>query len=271
MIDFLVALLMPPGINMLLMVLGFTLHHWWKWSGRILMFAGIVSLYLISTMAVSHRLLFNLQRFPPLTQTLTISDPEHTAIVVLGGGRWRQAPEYQNEDSANAITLERLRYAFLLRQKYKLPLLLSGGEPENEATPEAVLMNQIMVEQFNSPVKYLETRSRTTLENARFSAEILRTSHIQHVILVTSAWHMKRAFAYFSAMGLDVTAAPTGFYHLKPFFNHNIKSFLPSARALAQSRMAMKEFIALWWTSETDVRENIHLATPVQPIKPELK
>ena len=270
MIDFFKSLLMPPGINMLLLVVGFIIHHWWKWTGRWFMFFGIVSLYLFSTMAVSHRLLFNLERYPALVDKVKFSEPKNTAIVILGGGRLKQAPEYQNEDTPNAITLERLRYGFNLSQQYRFPILLSGGAPENDSTAEAVLMNQIMVEQFQVPVKFLETSSRNTLENAQFSSEILRRNHITHILLVTSAWHMKRALAYFRAMGIEVTPAPTGFFHRQPFLSHPLKAFFPSAKALAQSRMAIKEFVALWWTSEKSVAKELQILTPTQPLKPKL-
>ncbi len=254
MVDFLTALFFPPGLNIFLLVLGFVVQHWWKWTGRLIMMTGIVSLYLFSTLAVGDRLLYNLQKYPALQNRLQLNGDKDSAIVVLGAGRRRQAPEYSKEDIINPLTMERLRYAVILSKKYKLPLLLSGGEPDHEATPEAVLMNQLVVEDLQQPVKFLETQSKNTWENALNSVKLLKNNDISRVILVTHAWHMKRAFAYFQATGIDVIPAPMGFVPRKPFFSSKIRAFYPSATGLLHSRMAIKEYVALWWNPATFIR-----------------
>jgi len=48
------------------------------------------------------------------------------AIVVLGGGTRRNAPEYGG-DTLGALTLERLRYGTVVARVTHLPMLLSGG------------------------------------------------------------------------------------------------------------------------------------------------
>jgi uncharacterized SAM-binding protein YcdF (DUF218 family) len=47
----------------------------------------------------------------------------------------------------------------------------------------------------------LETRSRNTRENARYSAQLLDARKMHHILLVTSALHMERAMGEFSAQG----------------------------------------------------------------------
>ena len=60
--------------------------------------------------------------------------------------------------------------------------------------------------------KWIEDRSVNTAENASLSSSILRRAGIGRIMLVTHAWHMKRAVAAFAANGLSVTPAPTAFY-----------------------------------------------------------
>ncbi len=258
MLDFLSALFFPPGINIVLLVLGFIVHHRWKWTGRLIMVLGIVSLYLFSTQAIGDRMLFNLQKYPAFNKDIFLNNhlDKNTAIVVLGGGRRRLAPEYDKEDIINPMTMERLRYATILSKTYKLPLLLSGGEPDNEATPEAVLMNQFVVEELHQAVPFLEAKSKNTRQSAKNAVDILKQNNISNVILVTHAWHMKRAFAYFQATGVNVYAAPMGFVPRKPFFSSKLKPFYPSAIGLLHSQLAIKEYAAYWWNpAKTPIKE----------------
>ncbi len=48
--------------------------------------------------------------------------------MVLGGGRYRDAPEYGN-DTVGEYTLVRLRYAAKLHRETGFPLLVTGGRP----------------------------------------------------------------------------------------------------------------------------------------------
>lgn len=57
----------------------------------------------------------------------------------------------------------------------------------------------------------IETRSRNTDENARFSAAILEPKKGQVWLLVTSAFHMPRAMGLFRKAGFDVVAYPVDF------------------------------------------------------------
>jgi uncharacterized SAM-binding protein YcdF (DUF218 family) len=51
----------------------------------------------------------------------------------------------------------------------------------------------------------LETRSRSTAENARETAALLRDKGIAHAVVVTTHWHMRRALADFRLCGVQAT------------------------------------------------------------------
>ena len=65
-------------------------------------------------------------------------------------------------------------------------------------------------------------------------------------MLVTHAWHMQRAEWAFKAAGLQVTAAPTGFNTLSER-ERRLTGYLPSAKGLYWSSMALHERLGYFW------------------------
>ncbi|HMY77819.1 MAG TPA: YdcF family protein, partial [Thauera aminoaromatica] len=104
--------------------------------------------------------------------------------------------------------LERLRYAAALARETRLPVLVSGGAPAGD-TPEAYLMEALLRDEYGVPPRWVESASRDTRENARFSAVHLQAAGVKRILLVTHAMHMERARPEFEAAGLDVIPAPT--------------------------------------------------------------
>src|SRR5690606_38101425 len=125
------------------------------------------------------------------------------AIVVLGAGREQNDPAW-GEDQPGLLAIERVRYAARLAKASGLPLLTSGGLHFGEPPSEAALMADTLIRDLGVPVRWREERSRTTWENARYSAEMLRAHGIRRVVLVTQAWHMPRARWSFEAVGFEV-------------------------------------------------------------------
>ena len=136
------------------------------------------------------------------------------AIVILGGGRRLYAPEYPLGETVSLGTLERLRYGAKIAGETGLPVLVSGGKPSNGLTSgqysEATLMAGVLEDEFSVPVKWLETESEDTLENARFTAPILKSDGVTNTILVTHFSHMGRAKTAFESQELKVIAAAVG-------------------------------------------------------------
>ena len=83
-----------------------------------------------------------LQADAPLAQRALAGEEAQRAgaIVVLGGGRYDEAPEY-GDDTISLAGLRRVRYAAVLQRRTGLPVLVSGGsvyaEPLPESEPEA--------------------------------------------------------------------------------------------------------------------------------------
>ena len=200
------ALILPPLGPWLLCAAGLLmLQIGWTRRGRWLAWAGVSLSVALATPAVLAPLLNRLEPAAPISAEAL---QRAQAIVVLGGGRRSQAPEYGGVDSVGPWTLERLRYAARLARHSGLPLLVSGGAPGGGVS-EAELMREALERDFAVTVRWQENRSRNTAENARFSAAMLRAAGIERIALVTHAAHMPRAMAEFAAQGLSVEPAPT--------------------------------------------------------------
>jgi uncharacterized SAM-binding protein YcdF (DUF218 family) len=171
------------------------------------------------------------------------------AIVILGGGRRNGAIEYPQYQDQNieARAMERVRYGVTLSQATHLPILISGGAPDatssNELT-EAELTQKVLNNEFQVQARWVEKQSRTTEENAAFSAKMLKQEGIAHIYLVTHFWHMPRAKAVFEKYGLKVTPAPMGFYQKDQF--HPL-DFYPSSAGIERTRLIWSEALGLIW------------------------
>jgi uncharacterized SAM-binding protein YcdF (DUF218 family) len=171
------------------------------------------------------------------------------AIVILGGGRRSGAIEYSQYQDQNieARAMERVRYGVTLSQVTRLPILLTGGAPDatssNELT-EAELAQKVLNNEFRVQARWVEKQSRTTKENAVFSAKMMKQEGITHIYLVTHFWHMPRAQAVFEKYGLKVTPAPMGFYQKDQF--HPL-DFYPSTAGIERTRFIWSEALGLIW------------------------
>ncbi len=154
---------------------------------------------------------------------------------MLGGGITAGPPTGPYPDLGAAA--DRVWHAARLYHAGKAPrLILSGGRMawQGERLSEADALRRFLTD-LGVPAATLlsEDRSRSTRENARYSAELLQAHGFRRVLLVTSALHMPRALATFRAAGVDAIPAPTDFEVLpEPF--HPLR-WLPDAQAHADS------------------------------------
>jgi uncharacterized SAM-binding protein YcdF (DUF218 family) len=234
----LTALVLPPFGLVLLCALGLWIsRHRPKLGHSISLFA-LLLLTVLSLPYVSGSMLRTLEQHGPIT---TNSLSRAKAIVILAGGNYANAPEYGG-DTVNTATLERIRYGIHLQKKTQLPILVTGGAPFG-GNPEAEIMAVSIREDFGASVRWIESKSRDTSENAEFSAAILKQFGITHIALVSQAWHLPRAITHFENAGLKVLPAPTGF-NAEPEIS--LEQFLPQASALSASSRAIQEWLGVF-------------------------
>ena len=124
-------------------------------------------------------------------------------------------------------------------------MVLSGGAVTAGATPGAVLMAE-KLKGLGVPEAALigEPESRTTRENAQYSRALLADKGVHHILLVTSASHMRRAAAVFTAQDFVVTAVATD--HQQPLRVGPVPGWLPTLERLARSTRAIHEWVGYW-------------------------
>ncbi len=213
-------------------------------GGGILLLAAVGWLWLWSLPIVADTVRHALEGQFPNAPIATL--PTADVIVVLGGGITAGPPDGLYPDLGAAA--DRVWHAARLYHAGKAPrLLLSGGRMawRGERLSEAAATRRFLLD-LGVPTAALlfEDRSRSTRENARYSAELIQTHGFARVLLVTSALHMPRALATFRAAGIDAVPAPTDFEVL-PEPPHLLR-WLPDAQALADSTRALKEYLGLW-------------------------
>lgn len=238
------TLVLVPGALIILALAGLICLGRQRRLGVGLILSALVLLTAFSTPVVAKHLMRSLERYPPLAMDVPASGAG--AIVLLGGGFYAGAPEYGGRDTVSGPILERMRYAVHLHKATGLPILVTGGTVVGDSTPESVVVGRVLREDFGVRPRWLEPRSRTTWENAAFSQTILAAAGIDHVFLVTHAWHMPRAVGVFERAGLKVTPAPTIFTTFTDR-DATVLGYLPSAGALANSQKALHEYLGRLW------------------------
>jgi uncharacterized SAM-binding protein YcdF (DUF218 family) len=232
----LTTLILPPAGPILLAFFGLWLtrakSRRWRDGGLWLAILSLGSLLVLSMPIAGRALMAPLEQHPPITAAQL---QQVQAIVILGGGSYF-APEYGG-DTVGSATLERLRYGARLARESRLPLLVTGGAPAG-GRPEGELMRETLEQDFGVKVRWVETASRDTAENASLSAPLLKAAGITRIALVSNGWHLPRAIPLFAKQGLEVTPAPMAFSTGSPSL---AGSLLPAG--LGTSREALHEYL----------------------------
>ena len=198
---------LPPGLLVALGVAGVALYPRHRGLGRGLLIVTPLLTWLFSMPLFAAWAARPFETDAPLaTQNFDVTRAD--AIVVLGGGAYRDAPEYGGADNVRPLTLERLRYGAHLQRLTHLPLVVSGGYAPYMASSEAQLMQRALEEDFGVPVAGIEDGSSNTAQNARLSRAAFS---YRTIVLVTHAMHMQRAKRQFERAGFTVVPAPLGF------------------------------------------------------------
>ncbi len=236
--NFVAALLLPPLNALLPMAFGWYLWRSRPVTARFCVVIGVLLLVVQSLPVVAISLSRGLEPQPLYLERAGNAQ----AIVVLGAGRYRDAPEYGG-DTVSSAGLVRLRYAAALQRATGLPLLVTGGKPDGGEVSEAETMSQTLVNEFKVPVKWTEGESENTRESAQRTAALFKKCGISRVLLVTHAEHMRRAAGAFSQTGLYVVSAPTDFCS-GPL---TALDFIPQAGGMAVTSRALHEWIGMLW------------------------
>jgi len=249
---FLTVLLLPPVPLLLLVIMGAGLLRQHRNIGRTLLALGVLGLWLGCCQGVADLLGERWLGTPPALSQADIADlrsqaqaHQDIAVIVLGAGARSFYPEYGGP-GLKPLSMARLRYGIWLARQIDAPLGFSGGigwGARRLDQSEAAIAERTAKEEFGLPLKWAESRSRDTRENAAFSLELLRAAGIKKIILVTHDMHMPRAQRAFeeAAQGdIAIVAAPIDVPEPIPL---DFSDFLPSGDGFARVRYAAYEWL----------------------------
>lgn len=249
----LAALVLPPVPLLLLVLVGARLLLPRRGLGWLVIFVSVVLLWLSACTGAVRALgqllivtppALSFDRVRELRAEATAKKP--LAIVILGGGSEPFAPEY-GVSSLQYASLERLRYGLWLAGQTGAPVAFSGGTgyAQEGTTSEARVAAKIAADEFGRPIRWVETESRDTRENAALTMAMLKPAGINHIVLVTHGYHMPRALRAFSEAagpGVQIDAAPMG---LARNLELPTLEWLPSTAGFRDMRQLLRELVGI--------------------------
>lgn len=238
---------LPTGITLILIVAGLVLRR------RGLCWAGIAVLWLASTPLVADALLRAAEGWQ--IRRPASAAPESQAIVVLSGGRVEPPGDSRVSEWADpdrfygGVELYKAR-------KAKLLIFTGGWAPWIPAArPEGDLLTEYAAE-LGIPRDHILTTEKvsSTDEESRAVAALLAkhlgTKTAPRVLLVTSAFHMRRARMLFARAGIETVPFPVDF-KVSAGKTIGLRDFLPNGGSLSKSEAGLREFYGLAYYSLT--------------------
>lgn len=247
----LLVIALPP-VPMLLLAAwgGWRLKRGRRWGGWMLGVA-LLAMWLSATEAVGE--LLSRALGPPALLAPAAVDAlkgrSDGVVLVLGGGVSRHVPEF-DAGAPTRITAQRLAYGVWLARRSGWPLAFTGGigwTATELRQPEAEIVARVAAEDYGLPLRWAESSSRDTRENAAHTLPLLAAAGVKQVVLVTHEAHMRRALRAFDAeaapLGLRILAAPTG---LLDDGLTSVGDWCPSTGGFERVRYHVYETLA-WW------------------------
>lgn len=166
--------------------------------------------------------------------------------IVLGG--YATLGQNKNQTQFNSGSDRILQAIQLQRSSVIKNILFSGGSKygDDPSSTETVILRNYLEQAglFNENI-FFEGFSSNTHENALKCKELMPSKAIQDtIVLITSAYHGKRAKATFEKQGFKIQLYPVDYLNKKP------QSFLyyitPQASALQTWNCLIHEYVGFW-------------------------
>jgi uncharacterized SAM-binding protein YcdF (DUF218 family) len=206
------TLMQPSSLLVLAMLIGI----WQLQCGRLVvarrwLVGAVAALLIMGLSPLGDVLVVALEnRFP--RPDLATADVD--GLIIIGGAEDATIAGARGVIALNAAAERYIDAMVLARRFPKARVVFSGGGEvlSGADESEAVSARRIFLQLGLEPERLtLEDRSRTTWENALFTAPLLQQKPSERWLLVTSAWQMPRAIGAFRKVGLRVDAYPVDY------------------------------------------------------------
>ncbi|WP_319406902.1 YdcF family protein [uncultured Desulfosarcina sp.] len=234
--------ILPPGIFILAIVfISLVMIYRKRWKlGLANLMVGMM-LWALSTVPMANFLIHGLELDYPIP-----SDPSGDVIILLGGGMIQSVPDLTGTSAPSPSMMGRIVTAVRLFQRLGLPLIVTGGRVDDDADSAVATVAKRFLMDLGVPEKLItvEDRARDTAQNARLTAAICRQQGFSKPILLTAAYHLKRARMAFDAAGMRVTPFPAYFMGSRNI-PYTWRHLLPRAGCLCTSTDALHEYMGI--------------------------
>ena len=198
---------LPSNLILLIGLAGAVLFFRRRRLGQGMIAASLLALAVAGWSPLGNWLMASLEdRFPPWNAAGGAPD----GIIVLGGAISPEMSAARQSLALNESAERMTAIATLARQFPSARIVFSGGSGRLLGGAAEADFVAPLFESFGIARErvMLESRSRNTAENARFTKELAQPKAQERWLLVTSAYHMPRAIGAFRREGFMVEAHP---------------------------------------------------------------
>lgn len=233
--------ILPPGIFILILVIfSVKLFKYKAKLGKKLLILSIA--FYIFTIPITGnsavRLLESKYKVPV--------NPNGDVIIMLGGGSTLDTPNLGFNGHLSGFAANRLLTSVQLYKKLGIPIIVSGGKVYKSTGTESEISKNILMSMGVPENKIIvENKSINTVQNVKFTKEILDSHNYKTPILVTSAFHMQRAVMQFKKSNVGVLPFPTD-YQTNVSEDLGLNDFIPSSDSMLKLSLSIKEFIGIF-------------------------
>ncbi|HEY9703944.1 MAG TPA: YdcF family protein [Allocoleopsis sp.] len=252
----------PIGLALLLLAVGS--RYIKKDLGQQLVWVSLVILLLSSIPFIAYKLAYQaeleaVQFTAQIQKTYKIAEEKPKAIVVLAQGTTKPniayRPQIELTDTGDRLLYTAQLYTQEVKDKNTPLIIVSAGlRPELSGNVNKINEGQDVAKflgKFDIPVSQilLDDNGIDFNKSASGVKKILNSKKLEDdpVFLVSSAYHIKRAYLTFANQGIKSIPKPCNFYTIQQKSNPSrtiiINDFLPSADALLLTNRIIQEYL----------------------------
>ncbi len=236
-------LLMP--LSLLFILLFYSLFKLRKSKSKRGILAAILLLYAFSNNFIVNSAFVGWE--PPARNIRDIPKRYETGVLLTGG--IIQVNRLDTDHPGAGDNADRLLQTYLLYRAGKIrKILISGTDHEKRLKRNLSdgQQSRALLIAWGVPKEdiYLESKARNTRENALFSANFLRDHSMSRddILLITSAFHVKRSIGCFEKAGLKADAYPCDFYGGQFHFTFK-RMFVPDGQTFGNFTLLWHELL----------------------------
>lgn len=232
---------MPPGCIILALALLDIYLNVTDASGRYVLSFILLFFYLLSTRIVANILARSLE---------TIHVPPRSAdgdvLVLLGCGSTGGVPGIDGQGQSSGFMAVGIITAMRLYEELGIPILISGGTVYRDSGSEAdIAAREMMGMGIPEGMILTESRSRNTVENAKYTKLICRKNGWRKPIVLVAAIQAPRTAMIFKRVGMYATIYPTHYRRSDGWHFNPVLDLVPNAKNMSDSAAAIREYMGI--------------------------